>query len=249
MAQNIYDDPAFLAGYSEFPRSREGLSATAEWPALRALLPDVAGRRAVDLGCGFGQLTRYLAEAGARSVLGVDLSEKMLSRAVAETASPAVTYRRADLDRLDLATESADLVVSSMAFHYVEDFACLARTLFAALVPGGALVFSVEHPIYAARAEPEWVAAADGRQAFAIADYAVEGRRVTNWIVDGVIKYHRSIGTMLNALHDAGFAYRRVVEWSPDDDQLLAHPDWRQTELTRPMFLLVAVTRPGARSS
>jgi 2-polyprenyl-3-methyl-5-hydroxy-6-metoxy-1,4-benzoquinol methylase len=247
MAQNIYDDPAFLAGYSEFPRSREGLRATSEWPAMRALLPAIAGNRVIDLGCGFGQLCRWLAAEGASSVLGIDLSEKMLDRAKAETKSPAVTYRRADLETLTLEPESAELIVSSMAFHYIEDFSRLARLLFDALAPRGHLVFSVEHPIYAARAEPEWVAAADGRQAFAIADYGIEGRKVTHWVVDGVVKYHRTIGTMLNTLHESGFAYRAVTEWTPSEEQLAAHPGWRDTELTRPMFVLMALTKPASR--
>lgn len=247
MAQNIYDDDRFLAGYSEFPRSRDGLDATSEWPAFRALLPAIAGKRVVDLGCGFGQLSRWLAAEGAASVLGVDLSEKMLARAAVETKSRAVTYARANLDELTLAPASADLVVSSMALHYVEDFARIGRVIHDALVPGGRLVFSVEHPIYAARAEPEWVTAADGREAFAIADYGIEGKRITNWIVDGVIKYHRSIGTMLNTLCDLGFAYVAVNEWTPSEAQFAAHPEWRDTELTRPMFLLVSLIKPDHR--
>lgn len=247
MAQNIYDDPKFLAGYSEFPRSRDGLEATSEWPALRALLPEIAGKRVVDLGCGFGQLSRWLGAEGARSVLGIDLSEKMLARARADTADPAVTYVRGNLDELVLEPQGADLIVSSMALHYVEDFGRIGSMLFDALAPGGQLVFSVEHPIYAARAEPEWVAAADGRQVFTIADYSVEGRRVTNWIIDGVVKYHRTIGTMLNILTGAGFQYRAVDEWKPSDAQLVAHPDWKATELTRPMFLLMSLTKPAQR--
>jgi trans-aconitate methyltransferase len=246
LAQNIYDDPRFLAGYSAFPRSRDGLAATGEWPAFRALLPEIAGKRVVELGCGFGQLTRWLAAEGAREVLAFDLSEKMLARARQETDSPAVRYERADLETLALEPLSADLVVSSMTLHYLEDFGGLARMLFAAMLPGARLVFSVEHPIYAARAEPEWVTAADGRQAFAIADYGIEGRRVTNWIVDGVVKYHRSIGTMLNTLMAAGFTYGAVDEWTPSEAQFDAHPDWRATELTRPMFLLVSVNKPAA---
>jgi 2-polyprenyl-3-methyl-5-hydroxy-6-metoxy-1,4-benzoquinol methylase len=247
MAQNIYDDPAFLAGYSEFPRSRDGLSATSEWPAMRAMLPAIVGKRVVDLGCGFGQLSRWLAAEGATSVLGIDLSLKMLERAKAETTSPAVVYRRADLETLTLEPASADFIVSSMAFHYVEDFARLGRMLFDALAPRGDLVFSVEHPIYAARAEPEWVTAGDGRQAFAITDYGIEGKKITRWVVDGVVKYHRTIGTMLNALHDIGFAYRAVHEWTPSEEQLVAHPEWRETEFTRPMFLLMALTKPASR--
>lgn len=245
MAQNIYDDDRFLAGYSEFPRSRDGLDATSEWPAFHALLPAIAGKRVVDLGCGFGQLSRWLGDQGARSVLGIDLSEKMLARAVRETANTAVTYRRANLDELELAPGSADLIVSSMALHYVEDFGRIAATMFAALAPGGCLVFSVEHPVYAARAEPEWVMSSDGRQAFAIADYLIEGKRVTNWIVDGVVKYHRTIGTMLNTLKAAGFAYEALDEWRPSEAQLAAHPEWRDTEFTRPMFILFSMTKPS----
>jgi len=245
LAQNIYDDDRFLAGYSTFPRSQDGLVATSEWPAFRAMLPAIASLRVVDLGCGFGQLSRWLGSEGAASVLGIDLSEKMLARAVAETQAPQVTYRRGNLDELALPPASADLIVSSMALHYVEDFGRIVRVLFDALVPGGRLVFSVEHPIYAARAEPEWTTAADGRKAFAIADYGIEGKRVTNWIVDGVVKYHRGIGTMLNTLVGAGFAYDALTEWTPSAEQLAAHPEWRETEFTRPMFLLIGVHKPG----
>jgi hypothetical protein len=41
MTQNVYDDPEFFAGYSRPGRSVEGLAGAAEWPALRALLPDM----------------------------------------------------------------------------------------------------------------------------------------------------------------------------------------------------------------
>jgi 2-polyprenyl-3-methyl-5-hydroxy-6-metoxy-1,4-benzoquinol methylase len=246
LAQNIYDDDRFLAGYSAFPRSQDGLTATSEWPAFSALLPAIAGRRAVDLGCGFGQLSRWLGEQGAASVLGVDLSEKMLARAVDETTAPQVSYQRGNLDELVLEAGSADLIVSSMALHYVEDFGRIVRMMVEALAPGGKLVFSVEHPIYAARSEPEWVAADDGRKAFAIADYNIEGRRVTNWIVDGVVKYHRTIATMLNTLIGAGFVFDALDEWRPSEAELAAHPDWRDTELTRPMFLIVAVHKPAS---
>ena len=244
MAQNVYDDPAFFAGYSDFPRSRLGLAGTAEWPSFRALLPAIAGKRVIELGCGFGHLSRWLAGEGAHSVLGLDLSEKMLDGARAATHDPAVDYRRADLDTLVLEAETADLVVSSMTLHYVADFDRIASAIHAALVPGGDLVFSVEHPLYSARAVPEWVRADNGRQAFAITDYSVEGPRQSNWIIDGVVKYHRTIATMLNSLAASGFTYRGMDEWRPSEAQLDAHPDWRQTELTRPMFLIVAVHKP-----
>lgn len=39
MSQNIYDDPDFLEGYSQLPRSVKGLAGAPEWPTLQAFLP------------------------------------------------------------------------------------------------------------------------------------------------------------------------------------------------------------------
>ena len=109
MAQNIYDDPQFFEEYSHFRRSRLGLAGAAEWPAMNSLLPPMNGGRVVDLGCGSGWFCRWAREAGAAKVLGLDLSEKMLRRARAETQDDAITYERADLDALVLPEGSFDL--------------------------------------------------------------------------------------------------------------------------------------------
>src|ERR1700736_5436998 len=98
MAQNIYDDDRFFAEYSRLPRSVEGLAGAPEWPALRAMLPDLRGKSVVDLGCGFGWFCRWARENGAAHVLGIDVSEKMLERAIAETREPAITYLRTDME-------------------------------------------------------------------------------------------------------------------------------------------------------
>ena len=85
MTQNVYDDPEFFEGYIRLGRSVEGLDGAAEWPSLRVLLPDVRGRRVVDLGCGFGWFCRWARTQGAAHVLGLDVSERMLARARATT--------------------------------------------------------------------------------------------------------------------------------------------------------------------
>jgi SAM-dependent methyltransferase len=123
--QNIYDDPDFFEGYSRLERSRDGLSAAPEWPSLQALLPDLGGRRIVDLGCGYGWFCRWAREHGAERVLGLDVSERMLARAAAMTSDPGITYRRADLERLDLGTETFDFAYSSLALHYIDNLSGL----------------------------------------------------------------------------------------------------------------------------
>lgn len=175
MAQNIYDDPGFFSGYVQLPRQVHGLAGAPEWPALRALLPGVTGKRAVDLGCGFGWVSRWLIENGATSVLGVDLSENMLARARTMTASAAIAYQRADLETLELPEAAFDLAFSSLAFHYIRDFHRLVRMIHRALTPGSRLVFSIEHPIFMAAAHPHWTQDQDGRRTWPVNRYAVEG--------------------------------------------------------------------------
>ena len=92
MTQNIYDDETFFAGYSQLPRSVHGLEGAPEWPVLRGMLPELAGKRVLDLGCGFGWFCRFAAGEGAAEIVGVDVSERMLARARAETSAAGVRY-------------------------------------------------------------------------------------------------------------------------------------------------------------
>jgi SAM-dependent methyltransferase len=242
LAQNIYDTPEFFDGYSRMDRSVRGLDGAPEWPALRALLPDLRGKRVVDLGCGFGWFARWARIQGAADVLGIDLSENMLLRASAETADPGVRYLRADLESLELPEEAFDLAFSSLALHYVEEFGRLVGEVFRALGSGGHFVFSVEHPIYMAAMRPGWLATDNGGRTWPVDHYAIEGPRITDWLARGVRKQHRTLGATLNTLIDAGFAIRRVVEWSPTPEQVAAQPSLAD-ELDRPMMLLVAARK------
>jgi ubiquinone/menaquinone biosynthesis C-methylase UbiE len=240
--QNIYDDPEFFESYSRLDRSVEGLAGAAEWPALRALLPPMSGLEVVDLGCGFGWFCRWAREQGAARVLGVDVSEKMLARARAATSDAAVTYARADMERLDLPEAGFDLAYSSLALHYVEDVEGLLAKVHRALVADGHLIFSAEHPIYTAPTRPGWSVDAHGRRTWPVDRYLVEGPRTTDWLAKGVVKHHRTIGTTLNLLIRSGFKISRVEEFCPTDEQIAAKPELAE-ERERPMFLLVAARR------
>ncbi|MGE3150455.1 MAG: class I SAM-dependent methyltransferase [Pseudorhodoplanes sp.] len=242
MVQNIYDDPDFFAGYSQLPRQVHGLAGAPEWPAIRAMLPDVAGKRVVDLGCGFGWASRWMREQGAAAVLGLDLSANMLARAKAQTRDAAIEYRVADLEVLELPEASFDLAYSALAFHYVADFNRLARMIHRALRRQAFLVFTIEHPIFMAAAHPRWRQDEDGRATWPVNRYAIEGERRTDWFAKGVLKYHRTMATTLNALIGAGFAIRHVAEFAPTPAQIAETPELAQ-ELERPMMLLVSAQR------
>ena len=245
MSQNIYDDPGFFAGYSTLDRSVRGLDGAPEWPSLRAMLPPLAGRRVVDLGCGFGWFCRWAAGQGAAGVRGIDLSERMLERALAGTSDPAVTYERGDLERLDLPVAAFEVAYASLSLHYVADLDRLLATVHRALVPGGRLVASVEHPLFTAPTRPGWGADGDGRRVWPVDAYLEEGPRTTDWLAPGVVKQHRTFGTWMNRLVAAGFAIARVEDWGPTDAELAARPDLAD-ERRRPTFLLLAADRSRA---
>lgn len=238
MTQNIYDNDAFFSAYSQLPRSIGGLDAAPEWPSLRALLPELQGKSVLDLGCGYGWFCRWAAEAGAMQVLGVDVSEKMLAQARGMGEHPAVRYARMDLERLAVAPAAYDLVYSSLAFHYIEQFATLLAAIRRALTPGGKLVFSIEHPIFMAPRQRGWLTDAQGRKSWPVDSYQQQGPRLSDWLAPGVLKQHRTLGTTLNALIQAGFRIDHVEEWGPTDAQVAQQPALAE-ERERPMLLLI----------
>jgi SAM-dependent methyltransferase len=242
MAQNIYDNPEFFAGYSQLPRQAHGLAGAPEWPAIRAKLPDLAGKRILDLGCGFGWFARWAKQHGAGSVLALDLSEQMIARAKADTPDPAIEYRIEDLETLELPEASFDFAYSALTFHYIEDFGRLVRTVYRSLVPGAYFVFTIEHPIYMAAAHPHWWTDEDDRKTWPVNRYAIEGERRTDWFAKGVLKYHRTIGTTLNTLISSGFAIHHVEEFAPTVEQIAENPNLAE-EVERPMMLLISAQR------
>jgi SAM-dependent methyltransferase len=232
----------FFEGYGRLDRSVRGLDGAAEWPVLRTMLPDLAGKRVLDLGCGFGWFSRWARQNGAADVHAFDLSERMIARASAETNDERIVYTIADLEDLALPAGAFDFAFSSLAFHYLADFGSMARRVHRALTAGSSFVFTIEHPIYMAPAKPGWVADAKGNRSWALNAYALEGPRETDWLAKDVVKYHRTLATTLNALIDSGFALRKIHEWSPSAEALKANPALRD-EVDRPMFLLIGAQR------
>lgn len=212
-----------------------------EWPFVRSLLPDLTGLDVADLGCGFGWFCRFAREQGATSIIGYDLSENMLERARRDTQDDAVRYVQADMDELTLPEAGFDLVYSSLAFHYIRDFPRLLKTIHAALRPEGRFVFTIEHPIFMAPLTPGWIEDQQGQKCWPVDHYAVEGERRTDWLAEGVIKYHRRLSTTVNALIEAGFSIHQLEEWRPSPEQIEAWPALSE-EMERPMLLIISAS-------
>jgi SAM-dependent methyltransferase len=243
MRQNKYDEPKFFAEYSNMPRSIDGLNEAGEWQAFRSLLPDLRDKRLLDLGCGFGWHCRYAREQRARSVVGVDLSERMLARARKSTDDPRIEYRRSAIEDIDFPAGMFDVVISSLALHYVEGFDLVCEKVHRCLKAGGRFVLSVEHPIVTARAAQDWHYGPDGeRLHWPVDDYQQEGLRHARWLGADVVKYHRTAATYVNTLIDAGFLVTRLLEPEPPAEMVVERPDWKD-ERRRPLFLVIAAVK------
>ncbi|MBF4488801.1 class I SAM-dependent methyltransferase [Psychrobacter sp. N25K4-3-2] len=242
MSQNIYDNQAFFDGYAQLPRSQFGLKSAPEWETVKTLLPDISGKRVIDLGCGYGWFCRSARELGATEVLGIDLSEKMLAQAQELTNDSGISYQCEDLEHLSLPNQAIDLVYSQMALHYLPDLAPLFSAIYQSLQPDGWFVFTAEHPIYTCSVRQGWLTDDEGQRSWAVNNYQNESQRVSNWLADGVVKYHRTLGTILNALMAAGFTIRHVNEWGPTAQQIAENPALAE-EAERPMMILVSAQR------
>ncbi|MGG6312024.1 class I SAM-dependent methyltransferase [Paenibacillus macerans] len=243
MKQNKYDESAFFSEYEKMPRSVHGLAAAREWHVFKALLPELEGKRVLDLGCGFGWHCRYAREQQASSVTGVDISENMLQRAREMTDDPAITYINRPIEDIDFPDGQFDVAISSLAFHYVESFADVCRQVHRCLAAQGAFIFTVEHPIFTSRNDQDWHVDGQGRRLHWPVDrYRDEGMRETSFLTDHVIKYHRTFSTYINDLIQAGFSLKVVKEPGPSEDMLRTIPDM-QDENRRPMFLLISAQK------
>lgn len=230
--QNIYDHPEFSDGYLAMRDAAAGLNEAVEQPAMEALLPNVVGLRVVDLGCGDGRLARNLGANGAREVIGVEPSKRMLQRAQEDTNGGSIRFLNEFAEDVDFEAGSVDLAVSSLALHYVADLGALMMTIASWLRPRGCLVVTMEHPI---------MTAAGGRVTDAgvlVDEYASEGQRSTRWFVPGVVKYHRTFESIVSSVIGSGLVLEELREPFPSAVAVTRQPSLA-LHLRRPALLAI----------
>jgi len=243
MKENKYDDLKFFEQYGKMNRSQRGLEGAGEWYALKEMLPSFAGKSVLDLGCGFGWHCRYVMENGAKSVIGVDISEKMLERARTINDLDGIEYSRKAIEDVDYPAGHFDVVLSSLTFHYLASFDSISKSIYKWLKPEGTFVFSVEHPVFTAAGNQVWAYDEKGEiQHWPLDHYFEEGKREAVFLGEKVIKYHRTLTSYLNGLLKQGFKIKEVVEPKPSEE-MLNTIDGMKDELRRPMMLLIAAEK------
>ncbi|MGX4599987.1 class I SAM-dependent methyltransferase [Faecalimicrobium sp. JNUCC 81] len=243
MKENKYDNDNFFYQYKQMNRSINGLAGAGEWHELKKMLPKFLGKRVLDLGCGFGWHCKYAIENGAKSAVGIDLSENMLEEAKKINSDKAIEYIKMSIEDIDYPKDSFDVVISSLAFHYIRSFKDICDKVYNCLTSGGDFVFSVEHPIFTAQGKQDWHYDENSNIIhWPVDNYFTEDIRKSIFLGEEVVKYHKTMTTYMNTLIQSDFEVTGIVEPIPEESMLKEIPEMSD-ELRRPMMLLISARK------
>ena len=241
MKQNIYDNEAFYENFKSLRGEAINYNDCIETPVLLSMVPDLRGKRILDVGCGMGQHAKQYSEAGASYVLGIDISERMLAYAVEYNGADNIEYRKTAMEDLGEIKDKFDLITSSLVFDYAEDLSQLFRDIRSLMADGASLVFSMSHPIVTAHTGryDRFLRTESGERLYAIlTDYFDEGRRSVKWgPVDDYELYHRTLSTLMNSIIKAGFVIEECRESQVPEELVKKYPSKFGGTIHRPDFI------------
>lgn len=133
------------------------------------LLPrPLAGKRCLELGCGAAQNSIFLAKQGAVCT-AIDVSERQIqfARELAQGHGADLDLRVADMERLPADLRDFDLIHSAYGLPFAADPETLVLDLAERLRPGGTLLVSLGHPVFAG----EWMELDDDERGIFLTSY------------------------------------------------------------------------------
>lgn len=241
------------AGYDVY---RDGLNT----PAFLAMLPEVAGRRGLDIGCGEGHNTRLLAERGAR-MTGLDIARRFVGHAArAERDRPlGIAYLTASAVELPFPDGCFDFCTAFMSLMDIPENDQALAEARRVLKPGGFLQFSISHPCFDTPFRRQIRDEAGVSLALQVGGYFQVGElRVDEWLFgaapaearEGMAKFRvprfrHTLSEWLNAVVEAGLVIEQVGEPRAADEDLADWPDLQDTQVVA-YFLHLRARKAGA---
>ena len=244
MKQNVYDNKTFSVAYDKMRKDDKGRNANdlVEIPNFRKLIPNVKEKKILDLGCGYGENDKYCRDLGAKEILGIDISEHMIKIAEKNNTDENIKYKVMAMEDISKIKEKFDIVISSLAFHYVKDYEKLIKDIYNLLNDNGILIFSIDHPLRIASKFETWMkknyTKINGKWFLLVSDYNREGIREKEWNGVMVKRYHRNFSSLINGLVNSGFKIDKILEPIPDEESIKIIPKYIN-QYDRPYFLFI----------
>jgi|ERR1043166_5240617 ubiquinone/menaquinone biosynthesis C-methylase UbiE len=231
-------------------------------PAFFELLPDIAGLRVLDIGCGEGHNTRLLAQRGAR-VTAIDIADRFIAHAIAsEREAPlGIDYQVASAVELPFDDQTFDAATAFMTLMDVPETDRALAEAFRVIRPGGFLQFSITHPCFNTPHRRS-VRDAHGRKyALEVGDYFrnLDGD-VEVWLFGAAPaeakaglsqfrtpRFTHTLSEWLNLVVDTGFTIERTGEPYPSDEAVRAYPRMAGARIV-PDFFHLRARKPAERS-
>jgi len=240
--KNVYDNSIFFNEYQEMRSNQINANNLIEIPIMRSFLPDLTNKTILDLGCGCGDMDKYFIEMGAKKVLATDISENMIKTASEVNKDKLIEYKVLKMEDLNSINEKFDIVYSSLAFHYIEDFNKLLKDINTLLNDNGMLIFSQESPLSTMN-QPmfegdENKVILNGEKYNIVKNYNLEGERQVWWNNTQVTKYHRTYANLVNSLINNNFEIIEIKDSYATEETIKLCPKYKN-QIHKPYFTFV----------
>jgi len=195
---------------------------------LHLIPDDIEGLDVIELGCGTGYVSSWLARRGARPV-GIDNSEAQLETARALQREFGIEFPllHGNAEEVPFPDASFDLAISEYGasiwcdpYRWIPEAARLLR-------PGGRLIFLI-NGVFAMLTMPDEENGVTGDRL--LRPYF--GMHRVEWSDDDSVEFHLPHGELISLLHKSGFAVQDLIEVRPPDGSTTRYPyitlEWSQ---------------------
>ncbi len=228
-------------------------------PAFFEMLPNVAGLRGLDIGCGEGHNTRLLSARGA-DVVGLDIASVFVHHAsrFQHSGRGEPRYLVASAVELPFASATFDFATGFMSLMDIPETDGALAEIYRVLKPGGFLQFSISHPCFDTPHRRTLRDESGQAYAVEVGDYfRCSHGDIAEWLFTGVPqevretvpklripRFTRPLSWWLNTLVDTGFLLEHVEEPRPSDETVVKCPLIQDAQVVA-YFLHVRARKPA----
>lgn len=241
--------------YELFTSHKESYSNLIEWKAIKTILPELKNKNIIDLGCGTGRFSFLFESMNPKSIIGIDLSEKMIEIGLdnAKRKNSIVKFVQGNLEDLsDIKLESIDFVFSSTTLHYIKNLNNIMEQINRILTSGGTCILSIIHPVYSAcypilhenRELPnddEWIIRyLDSRDRGYVQPWIEYNPNINNFLS---FSYHHTIGDYINSIIRAGLQIKEFLEPMPPNSWRESNPKRYYGFINTPTYAIFKIEK------